>query len=203
MRNGRVSGFAGSCVQLTSAAFVTDLMVSDCGRSGIAVSNGSIVTSNRVTRTGENGILMTGLTHPATFERNTVSLAGSGGGSFTAVSGGRPSGGNSCDDSSCRAIPRPRYYLTTDRFKGDHAAQVCAIGFHMASIFELLNPSNLIYDSSLGEVLFDSGSGPPSYDGWTPLARDWDWRAAPAVRLTTRLCRPTRCMCSPERRLKT
>ncbi|MBN1537611.1 MAG: hypothetical protein JW908_12815 [Anaerolineales bacterium] len=37
----------------------------------------------------------------------------------------------------------------------------------MASMWEILDPTNLEYDSSLGWMTSDSGSGPPSaYYGW-------------------------------------
>jgi len=61
-----------------------------------------------------------------------------------------------------------RYYLTVDSYNGDQAdgADVCAEGFHFASIWEILDPSSLVYDSSLGYALADSGSGPPIANGW-------------------------------------
>ena len=164
VRNGRVSGFGSNCVALNSFAFVSELMVSDCGGIGIGVSSGSIVTSNRVTRTGEQGIRMSGTVHPPTFERNAVSSAGLGGGGFTAVSGGRASAGNSCDDGSCTPHGERRYYLTPVTFDGDEADNPgsCATGYHFASLWEIFDTSSLRYDTLLGLTTDDSGQGPPT-----------------------------------------
>src|SRR5262249_19001642 len=47
------------------------------------------------------------------------------------------------------------------------AMRACAAGYHMASIYEILNPSNLKYDIKLGWTLADSGEGPPTASiGW-------------------------------------
>ena len=70
-----------------------------------------------------------------------------------------------------------QYYLTTSAtYDGDGAdgtdgngAGVCASGYHFASMWELLDPSNLGYNTVLGYTTADSGQGPPSSDvawGW-------------------------------------
>jgi hypothetical protein len=61
-----------------------------------------------------------------------------------------------------------KYYLTTDAYTGDQptGAGVCASGYHMASLWEILDPSNLEYNADLGRARDDSGAGPPTYDGW-------------------------------------
>ncbi len=67
-----------------------------------------------------------------------------------------------------------QYYLTTSVYEGDaptgsdgNGAGVCAAGYHFASMWELLNPSNLRYNTSLGYTTDDSGQGPPSnVRGW-------------------------------------
>ena len=67
-----------------------------------------------------------------------------------------------------------QYYLTKDSFKGSKpsgsngsGAGVCANGYHFASLWEILDPSNLKYDTVLGDARFDSGKGPPSFTlGW-------------------------------------
>ena len=59
------------------------------------------------------------------------------------------------------------FYLTQDSFNGGQALTACAAPFHMASLWEILDPSNLKYDANLGYVNVDSGSGPPaSILGW-------------------------------------
>jgi hypothetical protein len=43
----------------------------------------------------------------------------------------------------------------------------CAAGFHMASLWEILDPTQLQYDTTLGQTTEDSGFGPPSrLGGW-------------------------------------
>jgi hypothetical protein len=69
------------------------------------------------------------------------------------------------------------YYLTTATYNGADAdgtdgngAGVCADGYHFASLWEILDPSNLKYDTDLGMVRDDSGQGPPTFSyffgGW-------------------------------------
>jgi hypothetical protein len=66
------------------------------------------------------------------------------------------------------------YYLTQGTYNGADAdgtdgngAGVCAEGYHFASLWEILDPSNLKYNTDLGHPGFDSGQGPPSYvEGW-------------------------------------
>lgn len=60
------------------------------------------------------------------------------------------------------------YYLTTGvEYTGTTARSACADGFHVASLWEILDPSNLQYETSLGAVRADSGSGPPTaVAGW-------------------------------------
>jgi hypothetical protein len=67
-----------------------------------------------------------------------------------------------------------QYYLTEDQYEGDepggtdgNGAGVCAAGYHFASMWELLAPSNLKYNTDLGYTRDDSGQGPPSATpGW-------------------------------------
>lgn len=67
-----------------------------------------------------------------------------------------------------------QYYLTTDTHEGDepdgtdgNGAGVCADGYHFASMWEILDPSNLKYNTVLGYNQDDSGKGPPSHvQGW-------------------------------------
>ncbi len=66
------------------------------------------------------------------------------------------------------------YYLTKESFEGSQAggingdgAGVCACGYHFASLWEILDPSNLKYNTNLGDIQDDSGNGPPSFiSGW-------------------------------------
>jgi len=77
-----------------------------------------------------------------------------------------------------------RYYLTSysqSTYQGDQAKTACATGYHMASLWEILDPSNLQYDSQLGETQDDSGGGPPSQEvtgwvrtGYTSMGSGWN-----------------------------
>ena len=60
-----------------------------------------------------------------------------------------------------------RFYLTRESHPGNAALTACATGFHMASLWEIHDPSNLRYDTQLGETADDSGFGPPAgFPGW-------------------------------------
>jgi hypothetical protein len=66
-----------------------------------------------------------------------------------------------------------RYYLTATLHKGNEALTACAAGFHMASLWEIHDPSNLRYDTALGFKLSDSGFGPPTGNpGWIRTGSD-------------------------------
>jgi hypothetical protein len=66
------------------------------------------------------------------------------------------------------------YYLTQSQYNGAEAdgtdgngAGVCASGYHFASLWEILDPSNLKYNTDLGYTRDDSGQGPPLVGvGW-------------------------------------
>jgi hypothetical protein len=60
-----------------------------------------------------------------------------------------------------------KFYVTENEFTGSQALTACATGYHMASLWEILEPSNLTYNTTLGFVTDDSGSGPPvGVAGW-------------------------------------
>lgn len=58
------------------------------------------------------------------------------------------------------------YYVTRDTYDGADADTACASGYHMASLWEILDVSNLVYDTSLGLTDADSGEGPPTGEFW-------------------------------------
>jgi hypothetical protein len=70
--------------------------------------------------------------------------------------------------AAAAADPRRWYYLTaTSSYDGSGASTACDAGFHMASIYEILDVSNLRYDTVRGNVKDDSGLGPPqTLSGW-------------------------------------
>ncbi len=81
------------------------------------------------------------------------------------------------DEVAASALPAPlassagmrQYYLSTSNYTGGNAdgTDACAGGYHFASLWEILDPANLKYNTALGYVRADSGQGPPSYiEGW-------------------------------------
>jgi hypothetical protein len=60
-----------------------------------------------------------------------------------------------------------KFYLTQENtFDGSEAPSACSAGYHMASLWEIFDPSNLVYDTALGHTSGD-GSGPPEFNiGW-------------------------------------
>jgi hypothetical protein len=67
-----------------------------------------------------------------------------------------------------------QFYQTKDVYTAIEAGVgVCADGYHFGSIWELLDPSNLEYNTFLGRTSDDSGQGPPSTDwGWVRTGND-------------------------------
>jgi hypothetical protein len=64
-----------------------------------------------------------------------------------------------------------QFYLTdSSEYYGSIAKTACASGYHMASLWEIADPSNLKYNTSLGYQQTDSGEGPPADEtlvfGW-------------------------------------
>jgi hypothetical protein len=65
-------------------------------------------------------------------------------------------------------LPR-RYYVTADKFAASASLSACAAGFHMANMFEVLDPSELRYafDHPDADTRPDAGEGPPTNTiGW-------------------------------------
>jgi hypothetical protein len=65
-----------------------------------------------------------------------------------------------------------RFYLTQTTHNGSQALTACASGYHMASLWEIFDTSNLRYNTVLGVTQDDSGFGPPSgFLGWMRTGR--------------------------------
>jgi hypothetical protein len=61
------------------------------------------------------------------------------------------------------------YYLTVlNTYHGNDAPTACAAGYHMASLWEIVDPSSLTYawDHPSAYTLADSGRGAPTAGGW-------------------------------------
>ena len=69
-----------------------------------------------------------------------------------------------------------QFYLTKTTHNGIQAPTACEEGYHFASIWELVDPSALEYNGSLGRTSPDSGAGPPTQltgFGYSIAARGW------------------------------
>jgi hypothetical protein len=69
-----------------------------------------------------------------------------------------------------------RFYATKNSVSADQALTACASGYHMASLWEIANPSNFKYDTTLGVTSPDSGQGPPTstpFLGGSLMVRGW------------------------------
>lgn len=149
------------------------------GGDGLHVASG-VLTDDNASRNGGAGANL-GLTTAFSGCR----LASNGGGSLV---GGKAVGGNVCDDGRCSTTGGKRYYLTIPAFDGAHAATACNPGFHMASLYEMLDPASLQYDKTLGRGTLDQGAGPPSGQvdtflvlaGWVRTGADPDLGLATA-----------------------
>src|SRR5262245_21260308 len=73
-----------------------------------------------------------------------------------------------------------RYYLTNTFHDGNEVLTACVAGYHMASLWEIQDPTALRYDNTLGFTRADSGAGPPSGAfGW--IRTGWDSDLAGSV----------------------
>jgi hypothetical protein len=73
--------------------------------------------------------------------------------------------------SNKSTAPIRGYYLTQGTYDGNQALTACAAGYHMASLWEIHEPSNLRYDTALGLTGGDSGAGPPA----NGASDEWGW----------------------------
>jgi len=164
--NGSVVGIGGNGIRLGRASRVEDVLVSNVTSRGIWISepNGH-VTGCTVDSTGFAGIFVQ---RPASVvANNAVSAAGFQLPNPTIV-GAKGGGGNACDDAAC---PRyRRYYMSFEQVDGATAdTSACALGFHMASLWEIRDPSQLSYDWTITGSLspHDTGGGPVAgIRGW-------------------------------------
>jgi hypothetical protein len=71
------------------------------------------------------------------------------------------------------------YYQTKTVHDGAGALGACAAGYHMASLWEILDPSNFRYNTELGLTTGDSGQGPTVWPGWVRTGTMADVGAQP------------------------
>ncbi len=162
VRNGFVSGVGSTGVRLNDNSVARNLRIENCGRDGVLAGTGSLVLDSTIRGVGDTGVSVSGSGDSVSLRGTSIAIAGS----RTIAPKVRETGGNECDDDLC-TFPRKRFYLSPDSVQGDAALTHCAAGFHMASMWEMFDPSALVYDTVLGETSSDSGQGPPSTQlGW-------------------------------------
>jgi len=173
VHNGSVEGMGNRGIDLGSGAHVERVVARFNGDRGITVGTSSLLLANRVIDNGTGGIQTGDFT---AYADNVI--IGSTYGPSVSSTGSRQAvatGGNACDDQRCSGLER-QYYLTKTGATGDQALSACATGFHMASVFELIDISNLKYNSAHGQTKADSGDGPPT--------GAWGWIRTGNVSLT-------------------
>ena len=80
---------------------------------------------------------------------------------------------------------RRQYYLSSETVMGGEVGRVCRAGFHMASLWEILDTSNLKYASDFGVKILDQGAGPPAgiwgwvRTGWTTTSGSTEGSSTP------------------------
>jgi hypothetical protein len=62
------------------------------------------------------------------------------------------------------------YYLTKNTITGSKVLTACASGYHFASIWEILNTSDLHYNTTLGRTNVNSGNGAPAISSRSTFA---------------------------------
>lgn len=157
VRNGTIQAMGGDGIDIGGSAVIESVQALGNGGHGIDVNQTSIVRNGRIVGNGGWGILFS--TQDSLYSGNVIANNTVG-----AVGNGRSGGTNLCGDDTCAGPQLRRYYLTTDTYDGDAAdgPAVCADGFHFASLWEILDPSNLEYAEDLGLVRGDMGGGPPA-----------------------------------------
>jgi hypothetical protein len=128
--------------------------------AGIFVTSG-VVLGNTATRSGNEGANLGSTT---TYADNLLGHNPANPASVS-VTAARATGGNSCDDQRCSPRGRRRFYLERRTFKGDEARLACAPGYHMATLWEIYDPSSLEYDTALG-FPDEDGSPEAARLGW-------------------------------------
>jgi len=173
VKNGRVSGAGADGIALESSALVEDVDASFNVGAGIAVSQGRV---RRVGATGNfgNGVTLSGgLLEDSELTSNGGKGASLGAGvgyarnvfsgNTLSVSGGHAIAGNVCSDKLCSVSGARRFYLSqTAAANGGAASASCSAGFHIASIWEIHDPSALFYDVAHGATSLGSGQGVPA-----------------------------------------
>ncbi len=174
VRNGNIVGMSTAVSLGDNGARVEDLTISQCNLGiSAAGTGGSFVARNLIIDTRIGGFISDGLVRDNTLRNVNFGLSVDPDGGYVdnvvidapsasaGISGGVPLGHNLCNGQRCSSLRR-RFYLSKNLVDGSQALGACAAGFHMASMWEIHDPSNLDYDTQLGFTNGDTGQGPPT-----------------------------------------
>ena len=178
IRNGRIAGFGYNGISIFEEGAISDVTIESNGLGGIAADEGCLITDNIVRRNGGIGIQAgTGSRIAANVVTRNAGLGISA--PLTAVV---QNNAVSLNVGSGAAGARfRRFYMTKSTGGlGNQALTACSAGFHMASTWELLELSTLTYDTELGQLQADSGSGPPTTTNLGSAGFAWIRTGAPA-----------------------
>ncbi|MDJ0788796.1 MAG: right-handed parallel beta-helix repeat-containing protein [Myxococcota bacterium] len=167
VRNGTVAFMGGDGVDIGGSAVIEAVHALGNNGDGIDVNQTSLVRDSRIVGNSQFGINFNDAS--SLYSGNVFSGNGSG-----PVNLGRAGEANLCGSEVCSSTRR-RFYFDPGAVPGDEALTRCEPGFHMASLFEILDPTQLRYDDSLGKSCDDSGSGPPACllsSGWVRTGDD-------------------------------
>ena len=167
VRNGFVRNAGDHGIKLRNFPHVEDVTVSNVGGFGIDAGGEGIIRANRITRNGGHGVAASSST---IVSENTISFSGLAGFGHD-LWGGAETSGNYCRDRTCSRVVMRKYYMAAmaSRVNGSQALDACAPGYHMASLMEIQDTSNLRYATELSDYTmshYDAGSGPPKVYGW-------------------------------------
>jgi hypothetical protein len=186
VRNVVATSNGGNGITAGAASVIDGCTATANGGSGISLPSGTVRGSTATQNSDRGGDFGPGVA----YSTNVFSANGVGD-----IAYGHASGGNICSDSSCTADGRRRYYLTPASYSGAFREDAwCDLGYHPASIVELVDPSELAYDFGRGR---DGGTIAPGrrlvpgdYGGCTPR-RPTPWVRFRPERLSAPAGRPT------------
>ncbi len=158
IENLRLTSNGGACIKGGQGALIRNNTMRLCGAEGIVSSAGSLVVENTVAFCGGLGVSL----DPLSGSGSNVLRSNNGGAGNPQVSEGVNVAPNVCDASPCSSPPGRGFYITATDHVGSAALTACAAGYHMASLWEIVDVSNLRYDTALGATSADSGFGPPT-----------------------------------------
>lgn len=160
VRNVVATSNLGNGIAAGAASAIDGCTATANGGNGIALASGTVRGSTATQNTGKGGDFGA----KVTFATNLFDANGGGD-----VAGGHASGGNLCGDLRCTSDGRKQYYLTNFGFPASQAKAACLAGFHMASLTEILDPSNLQYallDPLIAARAEQDARGAPHPEGW-------------------------------------